>query len=201
MNVLDQTFLGSYVFGDERRVSPQSKLLADFLQVPMASGVAAQFLVSDFSVYRRPKAFWEKLYHMNNGSILIPHCNSRSYKEGTEVASAMERIWHNFFRDMSAKDSHRPKKCLDQIQFRNRTAFPLYMEDFPVCCLHQLPQYVVTATASDDPNSRGTSVSSTGCNSVVSASSSISNDKLDKKRSSANSNFRQSRFTGNRRPS
>jgi hypothetical protein len=206
IDVLEQIFQGSSELGDERRVPPASKTVKDFLQIPMASGVAAQFLVTDFTVYRRPKTFWEKLYFMNNGSIAVPACNNRSYKEGTEVASAMERIWHNFFRDMSFEEVLRPKKCQDLVRAKNRTTFPLYMEDFPQCCIHQLPSHVITATS--DPTqansyNHGANSDSSGCFTTARASS-VSNSNVvpkegDKKRHS-NSNFRPSKFAGGRRP-
>lgn len=69
-----------------------------FDEVPMASAVAAQFVVSKHAVLRRPYEFWQYLQALNNGSIAVPHCRPRDNLSGSEVASAMERLWHNFFR-------------------------------------------------------------------------------------------------------
>lgn len=68
-------------------------------QMKMSAGTAAQFMVSDRAIRRRPLSWWQRMQAANNGSIPLNYCHHRDYKQGTLVASAMERAWHNFFRD------------------------------------------------------------------------------------------------------
>ncbi len=194
IDVLDHIFKNSSFLGDERRLPSNSRSLTDFLRMPMASGVAAQFLVSDFSIYRRPRSFWDRLYAMNNGTTSFRTCNNRSYKEGTEVASAMERIWHNFFRDMTMRVIRKPRKCQDIAKETNRTAFPLYMEDYPSCCLHQLSSYMANISPvppKEIPSNLKMSSSS---------SSSMSRKESAKNRGGFDPNVHLSRYSSAKRP-
>lgn len=107
MDVLEYLFQNSTQFGDQSR---SKKLLAiinrdikQFYTIPMASGVAAQFITSKTSIQMRSLSWWKKLYELNQGLIYLNHCQNPSYtsdfKRGSEIASVMERIWHNFFRN------------------------------------------------------------------------------------------------------
>lgn len=108
-----------YIAGDEVRALPGINDIRTFLQqVPMASGVAAQFVVSRTTLQQRPASFYARLYDLltheittvvnasmaatiadqNREREVFRHCRKRSYAVGTEVASAYERLWPHFFR-------------------------------------------------------------------------------------------------------
>jgi hypothetical protein len=108
-----------YIAGDEIRALPGINDIRTFLQqVPMASGVAAQFVVSRTTLQQRPASFYGRLYDLLTHEVttvanafiaataadqhrereVFRHCRKRSYAVGTEVASAYERLWPHFFR-------------------------------------------------------------------------------------------------------
>ena len=75
-SLLEHLFAGGYrgplSVGDRARVTPfLNKDLKAFLAEPMASAVAAQFLVSRQAVLTRPLLFWQELQALTNGTKLI----------------------------------------------------------------------------------------------------------------------------------
>jgi hypothetical protein len=78
-----------------------SQQYAIFLKLKMSSGIAAQFLVSKAAIYTRSSRVYQQLYAMHTGDYPMTSCAARDYSLGTEVASAMERLWHNLFIDKS----------------------------------------------------------------------------------------------------
>lgn len=142
MFLLDHMFQKSTILGDEKRLPPASYQGVVFSKMKIASNVAAQFVVSNHRIYQRPYDFWWKLFQVNNGNTSIASCPSRSYKEGTEVACAMERIWHNFFRD--ANPHTRQNFHADSKADSPLITEPLFMEDYPQCCKHFLPALLTT---------------------------------------------------------
>lgn len=112
MDVLSHLFKDSKDFGDDQRLPPHDRDKNKFQDIPMASGVAAQFIVTKKAIQMRPLAWWEKLMIINNSTGVLTECDNSNYKLGTEVASTMERLWHNFFKDG-----------------RNMKTTPLYLPD------------------------------------------------------------------------
>ena len=117
MHMLEHLFANSSLYGDPDRLPPpgdKKKSSQLFLDIPMASGVAAQFVTSRNAVQMRSLTWWEKLWKLNTGVDTIQHCDISTaaddefidlYKKGSDVASVMERIWHNFFLDRSSSSS------------------------------------------------------------------------------------------------
>ena len=120
MHMLEYLFANSSLYGDPDRLPPGDKSSKSFLDIPMASGVAAQFVASRNAIQMRPLTWWEKLWKLNTGVDTIHHCDisisggvaadnellfTDLYKKGSDVASVMERIWHNFFLDRSSSSS------------------------------------------------------------------------------------------------
>ena len=125
MSLLHQVFHNTQQHGDDQRLPPSSRSIQEFYQMRIASNVAAQFVATDHSIYSRPFNFWNQLLLINNHSLAVGNCSQqRSYKEGTEVACAMERIWHNFFRTSFSSSSQ------NKLSHKE----PLFMEDYPQCC-------------------------------------------------------------------
>jgi hypothetical protein len=79
--------------------------LKAFLATPMASAVAAQFLVSREAIHRWPLSFWQELQALVNGSRAVSGCAASSSLGWSEVASALERLWHTFFRPDNGSSS------------------------------------------------------------------------------------------------
>lgn len=162
-----------YIPGDEIRALPGIHTLQQYLQqVPMAGGVAAQFIVSRRAAQQRPASFYARLYHLlthqpmtnSNSNIdshnlslstedqnryqeIQRHCRQRSYSMGTEVASAFERLWANFFRavkpsSMGSGVNPLNHKFVAGSDEEHRYSSPLFLPDFPFCCQRLLPKFV-----------------------------------------------------------
>lgn len=78
-SLLEHLFAGGYngplSVGDRGRVMPfLNKDTKAFMAEPMASAVAAQFLVSREAVLTRPLLFWQELQALTNGTKRIRRC-------------------------------------------------------------------------------------------------------------------------------
>ena len=94
---------GGTTLGDERRLPPKSRNQQEFLGMPMSGWTAAQFAVKRSAVRLRSLDFWTRLLGANVGQYKLDSCDHRSDEKGTLVASAMERLYHNFFLDGSSQ--------------------------------------------------------------------------------------------------
>lgn len=113
MHMLEYLFANSSLYGDPDRLPPGDKSSKSFLDIPMASGVAAQFVASRNAIQMRPLTWWERLWKLNTGVDTIQHCDisisggvaadnellfTDLYKKGSDVASVMERICQKAFK-------------------------------------------------------------------------------------------------------
>jgi len=118
---------------DPERTPFASDDIKAFLAVPMASAVAAQFLVSRAAIQRRPLIFWQELQALTNGSSLLPGCLSSPSPLGwSEVASALERLWHTFFRNTKTSAMSKGVSPLYSPDVAMQMELPKYLRDTPV---------------------------------------------------------------------
>lgn len=88
-----------------------------------------------------PLRSWPRQYTTHQQKLqaaVWSSCSARSYNQGTEVAGAFERLWHNFFRDVSTSPVPRNKNNQNLKVHQG----PLYLPDFPACCRHVLSEFV-----------------------------------------------------------
>jgi hypothetical protein len=92
---------GDESMGDKGRRPPAKRDHKEFLATKMGAWAAGQFAAPRWAIRQRSREWWARLLAVNvgddDGSRPLKGCHHRDQERGTMVASAMERLWHNFF--------------------------------------------------------------------------------------------------------